>query len=185
MQIKDGRYEIQGVDLINLTKEQGTPLYVYDAAVIKRQVAFMKEAFSGQKMKIKYAAKALTNISILKLMRSLGIGLDVVSKQELEMALKAGYDPSNIQYTPNSVDFEEIRWAAELGVQVTIDNIPMLEKFGQAYGSDKPCCIRFNPHIMAGGHLKISTGHIDSKFGISILQIQEILEVVNQLPDNM
>ena len=171
---------IQGVDLVDLTKEYGTPLYVYDASVIARQVDELKNAFSGQAMKIKYAAKALTNISILKLMRTLGVGLDVVSRQELELALKAGYVPTDIQYTPNCVDFEEIRWATEQGVQVTLDNISMLEKFGQTYGGERPCCIRFNPHIMAGGHLKISTGHIDSKFGISILQIPEIMKVVNE-----
>jgi len=180
MQIKDHRYHIQGVDLIDLTKEHGTPLYVYDASVIARQVERMKKSFSGQAMKIKYAAKALTNISILKLMRSLGVGLDVVSKQELELAFKAGYSAAEIQYTPNCVDFEEILWGAEQGVQVTLDSIPMLQKFGEKYGSSKPCCIRFNPHIMAGGHLKISTGHIDSKFGISILQIPEIMEVVKK-----
>ena len=171
---------IQGVDLVDLTKEYGTPLYVYDASVIARQVDEMKKAFSGQAMKIKYAAKALTNISILKLMRTLGVGLDVVSRQELELAFKAGYAPTDIQFTPNCVDFEEIRWAAEQGVQITLDNISMLEKFGQTYGGERPCCIRFNPHIMAGGHLKISTGHIDSKFGISILQIPEIMNVVNE-----
>lgn len=180
MQIRDQRYVIQGVDLVDLTKEHGTALYVYDASVIARQVDEMTAAFTGQSMKIKYAAKALTNISILKLMRTLGVGLDVVSRQELELAFKAGYAPTDIQYTPNCVDFEEIRWAAEQGVQVTIDNISMLEKFGETYGGGKPCCIRFNPHIMAGGHLKISTGHIDSKFGISILQLPEILEVVNR-----
>ncbi len=171
---------IQGVDLVDLTKEHGTPLYVYDASKIARQVEVMKSAFTGQAMKIKYAAKALTNISILKLMRSLGVDLDVVSKQELQLALKAGYSASELQYTPNGVDFEEIRWAAEQNVQVTLDNIPMLEKFGKVYGRNKSCCIRFNPHIMAGGHLKISTGHIDSKFGISILQMPEILDVVNK-----
>jgi diaminopimelate decarboxylase len=180
MQIRDQRYVIQGVDLVDLTKEHGTPLYVYDASKIARQVEVMKSAFTGQAMKIKYAAKALTNISILKLMRSLGVDLDVVSKQELQLALKAGYSASELQYTPNGVDFEEIRWAAEQNVQVTLDNIPMLEKFGKVYGRNKSCCIRFNPHIMAGGHLKISTGHIDSKFGISILQMPEILDVVNK-----
>jgi len=180
MEIVDQRYVIQGVDLLDLTREHGTPIYVYDASVIARQVKLMKEAFLGQAMRIKYAAKALTNISILKFMRSQGIDLDVVSKQELQLALTAGYKPAEIQYTPNCVDFDEIKWAMDQGVQVTLDNIPILESFGKAYGGEKPCCIRFNPHIMAGGHLKISTGHIDSKFGISVLQLPEILQVVNK-----
>lgn len=180
MEIDNQRYVIQGVDLLTLAKDFGTPVFVYDGAKIEHQVKQMREAFAGQAMRIKYAAKALTNISILKLMRSLQVGLDVVSKQELQLALAAGYAPSELQFTPNCVDFEEIRWAADLGVQVTIDNLPMLEKFGKTYGSNKPCCIRFNPHIMAGGHLKISTGHIDSKFGISVLQLPDILEVVDK-----
>lgn len=171
---------IQGVDLLGLTDEFGTPLYVYDASKIASQVKRMRDAFEDQTMRIKYAAKALTNVSILKLMNSLGVGLDAVSKQELQLALHAGYKVSNLQFTPNNVDFDEIRWAADQGIQITIDNIPMLCKFGEAYGDSKPCCIRFNPHIMAGGHLKISTGHIDSKFGISILQIPEIMQVVNK-----
>jgi len=180
MELVDQRYVIQGVDLESLCKEFGTPLYVYDASKIANQVQYMRSALAGVDMRIKYAAKALTNISILKLMRKLEVGLDVVSKQELQLALEAGFKPSEIQYTPNCVDFEEIRYAAELEVQVTIDNIPMLDEFGKTYGNSKPCCIRFNPHIMAGGHLKISTGHIDSKFGISVLQMNEIMEVVNR-----
>jgi diaminopimelate decarboxylase len=180
MEIREQRYVIQGVDLLGLTDEFGTPLYVYDASKIASQVKRMRDAFEDQTMRIKYAAKALTNVSILKLMNSLGVGLDAVSKQELQLALHAGYKVSNLQFTPNNVDFDEIRWAADQGIQITIDNIPMLCKFGEAYGDSKPCCIRFNPHIMAGGHLKISTGHIDSKFGISILQIPEIMQVVNK-----
>ncbi len=185
MEIIDQRYVIQGVDLVSLAREHGTPVFVYDASKIEDQIKKMRAAFEGQSMRIKYAAKALTNVSILKLMRAMGVGLDVVSKQELQLALEAGYKPSEIQFTPNCVEFEEIKWAADQNVQITIDNLPMLEKFGQTYGSNKPCCIRFNPHIMAGGHLKISTGHIDSKFGISVLQLPEILELVNQYQLNI
>ncbi len=180
MELKDNRYLIQGIELAELASTYGTPLYVYDADTIAGQIKRLQKAFDWTTMRIKYAAKALTNISILRLMKKLGIGLDVVSIQELELALHAGYAPSDIQYTPNCVDFEEIRQAADKGVQINIDNLPMLEKFGQAYGSKLPCCIRFNPHIMAGGHLKISTGHIDSKFGISVLQISEITEIVDR-----
>ena len=180
MYIKNDRYHIQDVDLIELAESYGTPLYVYDASIIAQQVKRMQNAFQATTMRIKYAAKALTNISILRLMKKLGIGLDVVSIQELKLALHAGFDPGDIQYTPNCVDFEEIRAAVDTGVQINIDNLPMLERFGEAYGSTQPCCIRFNPHIMAGGHLKISTGHIDSKFGISVLQIPDIMKIVEK-----
>ncbi len=180
MELSEQTYTIQGLDLREIASEYGTPLFIYDAGVIARQVEKMRSAFKGQKMRIKYAAKALTNVSILKLMRSLGVGLDVVSIQELELALQAGFDPTDIQYTPNCVDFEEIVAAVDKGVLINIDNIPMLKAFGAKYGNTKSVCIRFNPHIMAGGHLKISTGHIDSKFGISVLQMPEIMEVVER-----
>ncbi|HLU88397.1 MAG TPA: diaminopimelate decarboxylase, partial [Cyclobacteriaceae bacterium] len=72
-----------------------------------------------------------------------------------------------------------IQEAVELGVMVNIDNIPMLEHFGTHYGNTIPLCIRLNPHILAGGNAKISVGHIDSKFGISILQLKHVLKIVD------
>jgi diaminopimelate decarboxylase len=101
-----------------------------------------------------------------------------VSIHEVKLALKAGFDPKNILYTPNCVDFQEIVAAKELGVNINIDNISILEQFGNKFGSSYPVCIRLNPHIMAGGNFKISTGHVDSKFGISIHQIRHIERIV-------
>lgn len=185
MEVKNNRYHIQGVDLIKLCKEQGTPLYVYDGAKIESQLKKITEAFSGVNLKIKYAAKALTNQAILKLMRKLGAGLDVVSIQELELGMKAGFQPDEILYTPNSVDFGEVKEAIEKGVQINIDNISILEQFGHEYGGKVPVCIRLNPHLQAGGNHKISTGHIDSKFGISILQLRHLLRVVKTCEINV
>lgn len=180
MELTNSKYNIQGVDLEALAAEMGTPVYVYDAERIAGQVQKLKQAFPGINLGIKYAIKALSNLSILKLLKKLQVGMDAVSIQEVELALKAGFAPNEIQYSPNGVDFAEFIEAVDHGVMINIDNLPMLEKFGQRYGSTVPVCIRLNPHIMAGGNLKISTGHIDSKFGISLLQLSEILEVVNQ-----
>ena len=178
MEIKNNKYQIQGVDLLKLCKEHGTPLYTYDSDQIAKQLAKITSSFDGVNLKIKYAAKALTNQAILKLMRKLGAGLDVVSIQELELGLKAGFKPQEILFTPNSVDFKEIVTAVEKGVRINIDNISILEQFGNTYGNTIPVCIRLNPHLQAGGNHKISTGHIDSKFGISILQMRHLLRVV-------
>jgi diaminopimelate decarboxylase len=90
----------------------------------------------------------------------------------------AGFKPQEIIFTPNSVSFDEIRRAVAMGVQINIDNISMLEQFGHTYGSGVPCCIRINPHIVAGGNVHIQTGHIDSKFGISIHQLRHVLRIV-------
>jgi len=138
----------------------------------------MMNAFSGAKVKINYAAKALTNLNVLKLFKQLGSGLDAVSIQEVKLGLKAGFSPQDIIYTPNCVSLEEIESVAAMGVRINIDNISILEQFGHKYGNTIPVCIRINPHIMAGGNQKISTGHIDSKFGISIYQTPHVKRVV-------
>ncbi len=164
--------------LISLTKKYESPLYVYDAEKIISQYNRLINAFSSvKKLKINYAVKALSNISILKIFKSLNAGLDTVSVQEVQLGLKAGFAPHDIIFTPNGVSLEEIEQAMGLGVQINIDNLSILEQFGQKYPK-VPVCIRMNPHIMAGGNSKISVGHIDSKFGISIHQLPLIHRVV-------
>jgi diaminopimelate decarboxylase len=175
-----GSFTIQGVSVTELANQFGTPLYVYDAAKIEEQVQTLQKAFAGVKHKIKYAAKALTNLSILKLIRGTGAGVDVVSLFEAKLALHAGFVPEEIMFTPNGVGFDEIQSAVELGLTINLDNLSALEKFGKKYGANYPCGIRLNPHIMAGGNLKISTGHKHSKFGISIQQLTDILAIVEQ-----
>ena len=164
-------------DLLGVAKEFGAPVYVYDAEKIKSQYNRLTNAFSGvSKLKLNYAAKALSNISILRLMNSLGSGLDTVSIQEVQLGLKAGFKPSDIIFTPNGVSLEELETAAGLGVRINIDNLSLLEQFGSKH-PEIPVCIRINPHVMAGGNANISVGHIDSKFGISIHQIPHILRI--------
>ena len=178
MELKDDAYRVQGLSLIDLANTFGTPLYVYDASVIESQVKKMKHAFYGLNLCIKFAVKALSNLSILKLMKKLGTGLDVVSIEEAYLGIKAGFDPRDILYTPNSVSFEEIKEAVKLGIKINIDNISILEQFGHEFRDSIPVCIRINPHILAGGNLNISTGHIDSKFGISIMQLRHAERVI-------
>lgn len=164
--------------LISLTKKYESPLYVYDAEKIISQYNKLTNAFASVKnLKINYATKALSNISVLKIFNSLNAGLDTVSVQEVQLGLKAGFEPSDIIFTPNGVSLEEIEQAMSLGVQINIDNISILEQFGQKH-PEVPVCIRMNPHVMAGGNKKISVGHIDSKFGISIHQLPHIHRVV-------
>jgi diaminopimelate decarboxylase len=164
--------------LLQIAEEFGSPIYVYDAHKIEAQYKRLTTAFGGvQKLKIHYAAKALTNISVLKFVSKLGAALDTVSIQEVQLGLKAGFAPENIIYTPNGVSLEEIETVAELGVQINIDSLDLLEQFGTKHPKT-PVCIRINPHVMAGGNTNISVGHIDSKFGISIHQIPLLLRIV-------
>jgi len=168
---------MESKDLLTLTEKYGTPLYVYNADVIESQYNRIINAFKTvKKVKVNYAVKALSNISVLKLFKKLKSGLDTVSLQEVQLGLKAGFSPKEIIYTPNGVSFEEIVEVAKLGVQINIDNLSILEQFGHQY-PEIPVCVRINPHIMAGGNRKISVGHIDSKFGISIHQVPHILRI--------
>ncbi len=164
--------------LLKIAQEFGSPVYVYDADKIEKQYNRLASAFKDvKKLKINYAVKALSNISILKLLKSLGSGIDTVSIQEVKLGLAAGFSPDQIIYTPNGVSLNEIEQAAKLGVKINIDNLSILEQFGTKHPKT-PVCIRINPHVMAGGNANISVGHIDSKFGISIHQIPHILRIV-------
>lgn len=164
--------------LVSLAEKYGSPLYVYDAEKIISQYNRITNAFSTVKnLKLNYAVKANSNISILKLLKKLNSGIDTVSVQEIRLALEAGFKPEKIIFTPNGVSLSEIEQAANMGVQINIDNISILEQFGSHY-PNIPVCIRINPHVMAGGNRKISVGHIDSKFGISVHQVPHIKRVV-------
>jgi len=164
--------------LLQIVKAYGSPVYVYDAEKIQSQYKRLTLAFGKVKqIKLNYAVKALSNISVLKLFNKLGSGLDTVSIQEVQLGLKAGFKAEDIIFTPNGVSLAEIENAAKLGVQINIDNLSILEQFGTNH-PNIPVCIRINPHVMAGGNTNISVGHIDSKFGISIHQIPHLLRIV-------
>ncbi len=180
MELRDGSYFIQNAQVTDIADQFGTPVYVYDAEKIVQQFKSLKMAFSDADVKVKYAIKACSNLSILKLLKRYGAGADAVSIQEAQLALKAGFEPGEIMFSPNCSEFEEIEEAVKLGLVVNIDNISFLRKFGAQFRSSYPCSIRLNPHIMAGGNYKISTGHSNSKFGISIYQLQQVIEVVRQ-----
>jgi diaminopimelate decarboxylase len=167
-------------NLQQLAAHYGTPLYVYNAESIKQQYNKLVGAFKNCNAKFFYACKSLTNVNILKYVKSLGANLDCVSVNEVKLGLMAGFEAKEILYTPNCVDFEEILEVKELGVNINIDNISILEQFGNTFGNSYPICIRLNPHILAGGNFKISTGHIDSKFGISIHQLRHIDRIVKK-----
>ena len=169
---------ISNEQLIAAANEFGTPLYVYHAEQIKAQYDKLTEAFKSHPTKFFYACKALTNVNILRYMKSIGALLDCVSINEVKLGLMAGYEPAEILFTPNCVDLNEILDGVAAGVRINIDNISILEQFGNKFGNSYPVCIRINPHIVAGGNYKISTGHIDSKFGISIHQLRHIERIV-------
>jgi diaminopimelate decarboxylase len=167
-------------DLIQIAEEYGTPLYVYHAEKIKEQFAKLQNAFANSNTVFFYACKALTNVNVLRYIRNLGANVDCSSINEVKLAIHAGFPASRILYTSNGIDFDEIREAKELGVYINIDSLSNLEKFGEAFGYSYQVGIRLRPNILAGGNLKISTGHDKSKFGIPVDQIHRILKVVEK-----
>ncbi len=163
--------------LIKITNDFGSPIYVYDAEQIKSQYNNLTTVFSNKNTKFFYACKSLTNISILKYIKHIGCNIDCSSINEAKLSLLAGFVPSQILYTTNGIAFDEIKEAVALGVHVNIDSLSNLDKFGAAYGNAYPVGIRLRPNIMAGGNLKISTGHDKSKFGIPVTQIEDVLVI--------
>ena len=162
-------------DTLNAAAEKfGTPLYVYHAEKIEQQYQNLCAQFESTQTKFFYACKALTNIHILKVIKDMGCNIDCSSINEVRLALHVGFLPNNILYTSNSVGFDEISTAVELGVNVNIDSLSNLEKFGQAFGGTKAIGVRIRPDVMAGGNLKISTGHVKSKFGIPLTQLDAL-----------
>src|SRR5947209_18345857 len=131
----NGVYKIQGLTLTEIAKEFGTPVYVYDGEKIVSQLQNLKSAFSENPLKVKYAMKALSNISILKLLKKHDAGVDAVSIYEAHLAIRAGFTGGEIQFTPNGVDFSEIEAGVDLGLCINLDNLSALEKFGKKYGS--------------------------------------------------
>ena len=187
MQCIDNQYYIQNIRVEDIARQFGTPLYVYDADHITGQIARFRQGFSTVNLQIKYACKALTNINILKLVHSQGVGLDTVSLQEVRMGLQAGFEPQQIVFTPNCVGIEELIEAVELGVRINIENLSNLEKFAQRYGDQVPVCIRLNPHIATQNNSdKVNWWHNQSKFGISLDQMKDVkaIEQKYNLPIN-
>jgi len=199
---KENSFLIQGLDPHDFCRKYGTPLYVYDADIIKQQVEKFKIAFGTINYKVMYAVKSCSNISIIKYMKLLGTGLDTVSIPEVQMGLSLGFDPEDIVFTPNVVDFNEIKKAVDSGVSINIENLQNLESFGKEYGSAYPVCVRLNPNMISEiesgkatgldfasvnkehydkvSDAQVSAWHNQSKFGISLTQFDDILKIVEK-----
>lgn len=166
--------------LIELANTYGSPLYVYNAEKIREQYQRLTRAFEGTDATFFYACKALTNVSVLKFINAIGCNIDCSSSNEVKLAVHAGFSPERILYTSNNISFEELEEVAFYRVNINIDSISNLRKFGEKFGATYPVGVRLRPNIMAGGNLKISTGHDASKFGVPLEHIDEVLKVVDE-----
>ncbi len=188
---KDGALYAESVSLEDIAEQCGTPAYVYSAAAIRNSVSCLQSAFirklpSASQPLIAFACKANSNMAVLKLMGSLGLGADVVSGGEMERALRAGIAPDRIVYSGVGKSEGEIIRALQAGIlQLNVESAPELERIGriaQTLNKTVSIALRFNPDVEAGTHAKITTGKEDNKFGLLREEVETLYLYAHQHP---
>lgn len=174
-QEKNGILHVDDIPLPALAKEFGTPSYIYSAKSIREQyarlVGAMRKALPAHRQPMLcYACKANSNIAILKLLQTLGSGLEIVSEGELIRGLKAGFAPEHIVSTGVGKQASEIAACLNAGIhQMNVESLPELEhiqKIAAQINKKASVVFRLNPEVTGGGHHKITTGRRRDKFGI-------------------
>src|SRR3989338_8896962 len=163
----------------SLIKQFGSPLYVYDEATIRQRYDELQEAFSGWNTHLLYAAKANSNLHILKILQEECAWLDCVSMYEVELGLLAGFLPSQILFTVNNMSDEEMHFAHNKKVLLNVDSLSRLEKYGMTYPGST-VCLRMTPEVTAGNHAKVQTGYKESKFGILFEEVASALSIAKK-----
>jgi diaminopimelate decarboxylase len=164
-----GHMEVGGCDLVELARQHGTPLYVYDEATI-RQRASEYVAAMGSAGQVLYSAKAFASPRFLRIVEEEGLGLDVVSAGELNLALKSGSKGDHIHFLGNNKSREDLQAAYRAGATIVIDGAYEFELLRDIVpeGKRTPVMLRISPGVKPDTHAHISTGQLDSKFGFSI-----------------
>lgn len=178
-----GNLEIGGCDLISLAEKYGTPLYVLDEATIRNICKDYKNAFkSYPKTKMMYASKALCTMAVSAIVANEGFGFDVVSSGEIYTVYKAGVDMSKVLFNGNNKSFDELTLAIELGVgRISVDNffeLSLLNEIAKSHNKVVDILLRITPGIECHTHEYIQTGHLDSKFGFDLTQIDDAVELI-------
>ena len=178
-----GNLEIGGCDLIELAEKYGTPLYVIDEATLRSICADYKKAFSNyEKVNMMFASKSLCTMATSAILNSEGFGFDVVSAGEIYTVYKAGVDMSKVLFNGNNKSFDELTLAVELGVgRISVDNfleLDLLNEIAKSQGKVVEILLRITPGIECHTHEYIQTGHLDSKFGFDLTQIDEAVELI-------
>ena len=178
-----GNLEIGGCDLVDLVNEYDTPLYVIDEKTLRSICREYKEAFKKYPhTHMMYASKALCTCAVMKIINEEGFGFDTVSAGEIYTARKAGIDMSHLLFNGNNKTYEEIELALDYGVgRISADNffeLALLNEIAQAKGKTADILLRITPGIECHTHEYIQTGHLDSKFGFDMTQIDDAIELI-------
>lgn len=179
----DGILEIGGCDLVKLVEKYGTPLYVLDEFTLRKICKDYKEAFKCYpKVNMMYASKALCSMATSAIIASEGFGFDVVSAGEIYTVYKAGADMSKVLFNGNNKSFDELTLAIELGVgRISVDNffeLSLLNEIAKSHDKTVDILLRITPGIECHTHEYIQTGHLDSKFGFDLTQIDEAVDLI-------
>ncbi|PRX17209.1 diaminopimelate decarboxylase [Orenia metallireducens] len=164
---------------LELVEEYGSPLYVYNERILRERCRELKNLVSYPNFVVNYSAKANTNLELLKVVKEEGLQVDAMSPGEIFIELKAGFEPEEILYISNNVSAEELQYAIDAGVMVSVDSLSQLELFGQTNEGGE-VAIRFNPGVGAGHHEKVVTGGKKTKFGVDPRYIDDIKEILNK-----
>lgn len=175
MDTQDNRLVIGGVPCGELISQYGSPLYVYDASVIKERYRELASCIDYSRVKIRYACKANSNIAIMRILREMGAGLDAVSPGEIYLGLRAGFTPEDILFTGSNMSTDDMSYALENGVEVNIGSLHQIDMYGEI-APDTDIAVRINPDVGAGHHNHCITGGPESKFGIYFDRVDDIVE---------
>ena len=178
-----GNLEIGGCDTVELVEKYGSPLYVMDETTLRNICCDYKSAFSSYpKVNMMFASKALCTMGTSALIASEGFGFDVVSAGEIYTVYKAGADMSKVLFNGNNKSFDELTLAIELGVgRISVDNffeLSLLNEIAKSHNKIIDILLRITPGIECHTHEYIQTGHLDSKFGFGLTQIDEAVELI-------
>lgn len=177
MHYADGVLHIANVSAHDLARRFGTPLYVYDAAVLRRQIERVKRAFSRLPFQPFYAMKANSNLSILRLVQQSGFGADAVSPGEIFLAKHAGFSAEEIWFTCSNVSDDDLRAIDDAGIVVNLNSMSEVDRI-LALDLPNPVALRVNPDVGAGHHHDVVTAGGGVKFGIDLAEVEEARKIV-------
>ncbi|HMR31605.1 MAG TPA: diaminopimelate decarboxylase [Geminicoccaceae bacterium] len=183
---RDGRLTVEGVDVADLAARVGTPFYVYGANGMRDRLRSLFDAFAGLPLRVFFAAKANSNLAVLRTLHAAGAGIEVVSGGEIRRALAAGVPGPSIVFAGVAKQDDEIRLALEIGLaQLNVESVPELERISALaveVGRVAPIALRINPDVAAATHDKIATGRKSDKFGIAYTAAPEVYALARRLP---
>ena len=168
----------KGNDIEKIVKEFGTPLYVYNEDILRKRMSEVAGIITKYPYKANYSMKANSNIEILKIAREENVNCDAMSEGEIRLLLKAGFTPDQIFFVPNNIDANEMQYAIDNGIMISLDSIDQINLYGSLNPGSK-CALRINPGVGAGHHEKVVTAGKNTKFAIAEEDIDEAKRVAD------